>query len=72
MSSEKWLENMQARRERARERKASASASVRAEADQIIEDLGCGRHSPGISGASRNIVITFEQARALIRERSDG
>lgn len=56
----------------ARTRRFENRERVRDEADQIIRELGFGRHAPGISGTSRNIVITFEQARDLIRERSDG
>ena len=56
----------------AQERKRTRMVAIREEADQIIRELGFGRHAPGISGTSRNIVITFEQARDLIRERSDG
>jgi len=56
----------------AQERKRSRVVAIREEADQIIQELGFGRHAPGMAGTSRTIVITFDDARDLIRERSDG
>ena len=64
--------NYETRRETTWTRRNAAREKARAEAGEIIRELGFGRHAPGISGAARNIVITFEQARDLVRERSDG
>ena len=56
----------------ARTRRLENRERVRDEADQIIRELGCGRRFTGISGTARRIYLTFDEARDLIRERSNG